>query len=155
MMNRLSKTPNAESGASLVEFAMLMPLLLLLILGIVEFGFLLGESNEIRHATREGARYAAVSNPDRTGDGSITNADVIDSVCDALDLNGATVAVQITGGPDRLDDGTITVRITGVTSLSGAPLISNLIPSTLESSATFRLEQDAEWTSFNTADVCP
>lgn len=154
-MKRLSKTPNAESGASLVEFAMLMPFLLLLILGIVEFGFLLGESNEVRHATREGARYAAVSNPDRTGDGNVTNADVIDIVCGALDLNGATVGVQVSGGPDRLDDGTITVRITGVTSLSGAPLISGLIPSTLESSATFRLEQDAKWTPFNNPDACP
>ncbi len=148
-MKTIQRIRNRDKGASLVEFAILMPFLLLLVLGIVEFGFLLGESNEIKHATREGARYAAVSNPDRDG-GGIGNSDVVDAVCDALDLNSKTFGITIVApsGTDRLDDATITVTETGVTSLSGAPLISSLIPSTLSNSATFRLEQDALWTPF-------
>jgi Flp pilus assembly protein TadG len=155
-MNR-SHLSNRDKGASLVEFAILMPFLLLLVLGIVEFGFLLGESNEIKHATREGARYAAVSNPDQTGDGNVTNADVVDVVCEALDLNGKTFAISIVApsGTERLDDATITVTETGVSSLSGAPLISSMIPSTLSSTATFRLEQDAAWALPFTNQPCP
>ena len=47
-----------EGGAALVEFAMLLPFLLILVLGIVEFGFLLGQFNEVRHGAHEGARLA-------------------------------------------------------------------------------------------------
>ena len=67
----MGKRHKGERGASLVEFALIMPLLLILVLGIVEFGYLFAQFNEVRHAAREGARYAAVSNPaDYNGDGS-------------------------------------------------------------------------------------
>lgn len=156
-MRLFKSVERRDTGASLVEFAILLPFLLLLVLGVVEFGFLLGESNEVRHATREGARYAAVSNPDRTGDGNVTNADVVDAVCESLELNGSSANITIVapGGTDRLDDATLTVTRTGVSSISGAPVISGMIPTTLESSATFRLEQDAEWTLPFTNVPCP
>ena len=60
-MKRL-KSRRKDRGANLVEFALLMPLLILLALGVVEFGFLLGERNEIKHGAHEGARLAAVNN---------------------------------------------------------------------------------------------
>ncbi len=146
-----------ETGASLVEFAFIAPFLLLLLLGIIEFGYLFGQNNEVRHAVREGARYAAVSYPDRDG-GGVTSSDVVDAVCAAINLPGSTVTVQMDevdssgavinagGSGDRGDYGQIAVTAT-VSSLSGAPLITSFLPSQLSNSAVFRLEQDALWTN--------
>ena len=150
-----------ETGASLVEFALLLPFLLLIVLGIIEFGLLFGQFNEIRHGAREGARYAAVSRPDYNGDSAVgNNADVIAVTCDAVGLPGVVLSISMTyddvdssGSPDRLEYGTITVDA-DTASLSGAPIISSFVPSTLSNSATFRLEQDGAWTSFND-QPCP
>jgi Flp pilus assembly protein TadG len=48
-----------QKGAAVVEFALLGSLLLIFLVGIVEFGFLWLESNHIANAAREGARVAA------------------------------------------------------------------------------------------------
>ena len=50
-----------ESGAALVEFAFVLPVLLLLILGIIDFGRAYGAKQELIHATREGVRVYAVT----------------------------------------------------------------------------------------------
>lgn len=140
----------------MVEFAFILPFLLLVLLGIIEFGFLFGQYNEIRHGVREGARYAAVSNPDLDSDTDVDADDVIKATCDSINLPGATIKVSVTAAesqPDRLDYATLTVQAsTG--SLSGAPLISSFIPSQLTNSAQFRLEQDAVWSTFGLTD-CP
>jgi hypothetical protein len=46
-------------GQSLVEFAILIPFLMLLILGAIEFGFAFGHHLTLEYATREGARVGA------------------------------------------------------------------------------------------------
>ena len=151
----MTHSRSAERGASAVEMAMVAPFLLILLLGIIEFGFVFGQYNEVRHAAREGARYAAVGNPDRTGDGNITSADVIDVVCDTLNLSGATVGIVTTipGSGDIGDEATIQVTL-DIESLSGAPIISSFVPDALSNTATFRLEQPAEWSAFTDADAC-
>lgn len=53
-----------EEGASAVEFAIVLPVLLLLILGIIQFGLIFFNYISITHATREGARWAALGQPD-------------------------------------------------------------------------------------------
>ena len=139
-----------DRGANLVEFALVAPLLIILVLGIVEFGILFGEYNEIRHSAREGSRYAAVSNPDL---GEATWEDnVVKSVCDSLNLpNAGTISVSVSGptsGAKPAKGEYATVSVTAnVSSLSGTPLISSFIPSSLSNDATFRMERDAEWTS--------
>ena len=49
-----------ESGASAVEFAIILPVLVMLVFGIVEFGVAYNNYLAITHAAREGARIAAV-----------------------------------------------------------------------------------------------
>ena len=44
-----------EKGASLVEFAVILPLLVLLVFGIMEAGWGFAQLVEIRNAAREGA----------------------------------------------------------------------------------------------------
>ncbi len=49
-----------ESGASTVEFALVVPILFMLLFGIIQFGIAFGNQLAITHAAREGARLAAV-----------------------------------------------------------------------------------------------
>jgi Flp pilus assembly protein TadG len=54
MRSFLKKQP--DRGAALVEFAVVLPLLLLLLVGIVEFGLLFYNKQVLTNASREGAR---------------------------------------------------------------------------------------------------
>jgi hypothetical protein len=47
-----------EKGAELIEFALIFPTLLLVILGIMDFGFLFQRYEVVTNAAREGARIA-------------------------------------------------------------------------------------------------
>ena len=49
-----------ESGNSLVEVALVLPVLLVLFLGIVEVAFFLFAHVQVANATREGARYGSL-----------------------------------------------------------------------------------------------
>jgi Flp pilus assembly protein TadG len=53
-------TIEREPGASMVEFAMVLPLLLMLVFGIMESGWFFARLTETRNAAREGARLAVV-----------------------------------------------------------------------------------------------
>jgi Flp pilus assembly protein TadG len=56
-----------EEGVALVEFAFVLPLLLVLVLGIVDFGKAFNYKNDETHLANQAARYAAVNNsPDPT-----------------------------------------------------------------------------------------
>ena len=75
-------------GQSLVEFALILPVLVILVLGIVDFGMGLRSYISLTNATREGARFAAVGNQagaypiDCNG---TTNTSVVGRVCVALE----------------------------------------------------------------------
>ncbi|MBP1920796.1 TadE family protein [Youngiibacter multivorans] len=51
---------SGEAGQSAVEFALVLPLLLVLLLGIIEFGWFLNAKITVTGAAREGARYYAI-----------------------------------------------------------------------------------------------
>ena len=53
-----SMRPN-ENGAAVIEFAVLLLLLIPLLFGIIEFGFVWAQSHYLSQATREGARAGA------------------------------------------------------------------------------------------------
>jgi Flp pilus assembly protein TadG len=50
-----------ESGQAFVEFALVLPVLLLLLLGVIQFGNIFRDYIALTDATRVGARQAAVS----------------------------------------------------------------------------------------------
>lgn len=56
-----------EDGAVAVEFALLLPLLLALIFGIIEFGFIFNTQIALTQAAREGVRVEALRTDDYTG----------------------------------------------------------------------------------------
>jgi Flp pilus assembly protein TadG len=57
----------ADRGATAVEFALLLPLLLLIVLGIVDFGRMLNAQVTLTQAAREGARLVALGQPNVPG----------------------------------------------------------------------------------------
>ncbi|MGQ0848910.1 MAG: TadE/TadG family type IV pilus assembly protein [Actinomycetota bacterium] len=139
----------SERGANLVEFAILAPLLILLLFGIIEFGWLFGQYNDVRHGAREGARFAAV-------DAGDTNA-VRDSICTAMEGLSAgmsSIVIDLTDSATVGTQSTVTVTAT-ITSLSGLPLITTFLPSQLSSTVTFRLEQPSSQWGGATGLACP
>jgi len=82
----------SRSGQALVEFALVVPLLLILLLGVVEFG-----RQVITDAAREAARTAAID------DTSVTQDSVIAVVQDALGragLDPADASITVAGIED-------------------------------------------------------
>ena len=77
----------SESGATAVEFALILPLLILLVFGIVSFGFAFNRMQGLHAAAREGARLGSVP--------GVTVGQVQSRVTDALD----GVSVTLNGAP--------------------------------------------------------
>lgn len=143
-MRRLTR--RREGGAALVEMALILPLFVLLLFGMIEAGWAFAQANDIRHGAREGARLAATDFAAFDG--------IVDEVCDRMDIapSGKTT-VYLTSG-DENDDGdggrnaTGSIRIVTVSpGLTG--LISSFVDVSISSDIDFRLEQpgvgDAAW----------
>lgn len=77
----------AERGQALVEFALVLPVLLVVALAIAELSTLGVARLALEHAAAEGARTASLTNDDRLARASITAA--------AAPLDGAGVTVVI------------------------------------------------------------
>lgn len=59
-VRRLLRRFCGEEAAQLVEFALVLPMLLLVVLGIAEFGFIFQRYEVVTNAAREGARMAVL-----------------------------------------------------------------------------------------------
>jgi Flp pilus assembly protein TadG len=59
-VRRLLRRFRSEEAAQLVEFALVLPMLLLVVLGIAEFGFIFQRYEVVTNAAREGARMAVL-----------------------------------------------------------------------------------------------
>lgn len=151
-------TKKRDGGASLVEFALVAPLLVLLLIGMVEFGWLFAQNLDVRHGAREGARLAAVNFPEgpppNSGTPSNANRDaLVAEVCSRMQTPAAaTVDLSSSGGVG--DSATVTVATPGET-LTG--FIDFLLPASLNLTSTveIRLEQEATWTNTSGAQSCP
>ncbi|WP_024817566.1 TadE/TadG family type IV pilus assembly protein [Arthrobacter sp. 31Y] len=82
------KSKTNERGAAAVELAILLPLLLLILFGIMEFGRAYNVQVSLTQAAREGARHAAV----HYQDGTLDVAGAALAAAPALDGLGVTVA---------------------------------------------------------------
>jgi hypothetical protein len=85
----------ASAGQDLVEYALILPLLLLLLLGIAEFALVIFSHDTIANAAREGARYGSIHPNDTSG------------ICDRVrrlttGLDQAALRCVVTHPPGRL-----------------------------------------------------
>ncbi len=96
-----------ERGASVVEFAFIVPLLIVLVLGIAEFGRAFQISGTLSAAAREGVRVmalqndpaaarAAVRNAATSLDPAITDNQIVISPASCPTSNGGSTSVRLT-----------------------------------------------------------
>lgn len=73
---RLPGSARKDEGASAVEFALVLPILLVLVFGVIDYGWWFGETLGLRSGVREAARLGAVNEIVPTG----SSADAVKSV---------------------------------------------------------------------------
>lgn len=89
-----------ERGASAVEFAIVLPVLLLVVFGIIEMSLLLYDKAILTNGSREGARAGIVSQNPRVNDTDIQG--VVDTYCKdhLVTFDGVNNPPQTTISPD-------------------------------------------------------
>src|ERR671936_2820662 len=90
-----------ERGTSLTEFALVLPLLLLLILGMVDFGKAINYWIDETHLANEAARWAVVNKNPGSGSGLTLQRYILDQV-DTAELHGDVPGTQPTAHAARV-----------------------------------------------------
>ncbi len=93
---KLEKRLRSELGASAVEFALLLPLLMMVLFGIIEFGFALYQQAVLTNASREGSRLGIVQAVPAITTAQINAA--IDNYLTPAGINPANVTRTIVAG---------------------------------------------------------
>jgi Flp pilus assembly protein TadG len=93
VQGRVSRS--GDEGASAVEFALVVPILLLIVFGIINFGVVFSQQLTINNAVREGARRAVVADPSapRSCDEIITS---VRNQLSGLALDPSQVQIKVT-----------------------------------------------------------
>ena len=129
---------NGEKGQNLVEFAMVVPIFLILVFAIVDFGMGFHAWITVTNAAREGARIGAVG-----ADSATIEARVVDTASSLVeeDLNVTVVNAQGTPGEavsvDVEYDYDLITPLSNVLGLLGGSMGS---PITFHSEAEMRIE---------------
>ncbi len=82
-------------GVAAVEMALVLPILVVLVLGIIEFGILMFTQQVITNASREGARQGIVLATPRPTQGDVQN--VVDNYLTTASLDGGIAVVTVVG----------------------------------------------------------
>lgn len=128
-----------EKGTSLVEFALVLPVLMLVLFGLLDFAKAFNYWNDQTHLAAEGARWAVVnSNPG----GGQSLQQYLQQQADTSELRGlATVCISFPSGTSNVGD---PVTVTVKSRYTWLPFVSSkagLSPTTtITGSATMRLE---------------
>lgn len=142
---RRQRHNKSERGANLVEFAMVAPLLMILIFGIIEFSWVFAQNLNIRHGAREGARLAAVD-----------FTPLVDETCNRMDIvSGATVTIAGTdiNSPSGMGPGDEVAVTVGAPVQPITGMFNAWLPANLTSTVSIRVEQPPTWTDGTTP--CP
>jgi hypothetical protein len=140
--DRGSARSRRTNGQALVEFALVIPILLMLMMGIVDFGRLMFALVSISNATREASRYASVPGPDEENP-QTTNCDGIVSAARGsaflFELDSVTVSYErgesaYATCPSPPTPGDLQLRDRVVVSTTATihiltPAINNIVPS--------------------------
>jgi len=111
--NWRERLARGERGAELIEFALVLPLLLLLVLGIVDFAFMFQRLEVITNAAREGARIAVLPGYDTPDVRARVNNYLVDGGVPIV--AGTNPVVNLSTVPLASPGGTITAKQVQVT----------------------------------------
>ncbi len=155
------RTRGSERGVALVEFALIGPLLVFLLLGIVDFGLNLSNQIGVRQGVREGARQASVANFGPTASCGATfttpgtpnmqklicftksRSDVSSSkvsVAIRFDPGSASYPAPVAGNPAPVGNGIVVCAVTPL--VSPSKLLSPMLDGKyIKSKTTMRIEK--------------
>lgn len=119
-----------ESGQSAVEFALVLPLLLLVLFAVVEFARAYNAYNDLNQMTADGARLAAVARYPGS-------AQLISDEADTNVARGATVTMSYSGNSCSVG-GSVTVTATAPIALANILKVGTI---NLSNKATMRVER--------------
>jgi Flp pilus assembly protein TadG len=125
----------AERGLATVEFALIAPVLLLMLLGIIQIGLYMFKVDDIRDATRDGARVLTLSRNDPNAEKTVDNA-IIASLGGEVDTSKLTIKPN-TPAP-WAPGSTVTLTVTYPESLSLMGI--NITGGPITSTATVTIE---------------
>lgn len=105
MQRFVRSQPSARRGASVVEMAIVLPVFMMVVMGIIEFGRGMMVGQLVTNAARYGARIAAV---DGSSNASVTQ-DIENFLVEAVGIAPADATITITvtaapGNPDPAND---------------------------------------------------
>lgn len=125
-----------DLGQSLVEFALVMPLLLVIVLGVADLGRAYYYTSAIANAARVGAAYAAANGP------STTAASVVAKACNETGFVAYSASPACPGldATTAFGVGRVTVTVTYDFTFFSAYLLNRIFdvnPLVLRASATF------------------
>jgi Flp pilus assembly protein TadG len=140
-IRRRSPSPDSEAGSVAVEFIILFPLFLLIVVGIVEFGHLWYVDHVITNASREGAR-AGVVYPNTAAQGIIAAKAAVNSYLNPNGTNiipGVTVTTSATAVVNNGNYLQVQIQASNV-----ALVLGQVVPAfqtmTLQATTTMRME---------------
>jgi Flp pilus assembly protein TadG len=118
-----------ERGQALTEFALVLPILALLLFGVIQFGIAFNNYITLTDAVRAGARKGAVARHLTVNREAAVKATVVGAATDlkGQDLN---VTVGVMPGWEQGADVTVTATYPYSISLLGVPLKKGLLKST-------------------------
>jgi Flp pilus assembly protein TadG len=157
---RLSGNPlNSEDGQAIVELAFALPILLVVVLGIVDFGRAVNYWNDETHVANLGARFAAVGSwPEKCKETATREVPTPTLVaylkCQAhidspeLTEGGGAAGIQTpvtvcVSFPTTKDEVGQPVSVTIKSTYKWLPLLKIAASSTITGTATMRLEREA------------
>ena len=106
-VRRCSLRRGSDHGAAAVELALLLPILMTVVFGIVQFGFYYNATIELSAAAREGARSMAITKVTSTATSAATTA-----AANSCGVAGDPCTVSISTPTDTCPSGTdVTVQV--------------------------------------------
>jgi Flp pilus assembly protein TadG len=147
LFSKAKKRCHDERGAAMVEFALVLPLLLVLVFGMLEFGKAFNYWIDTTHLANEGARWAVVNQNPGTGTlqeyvkGRANTVELRDGGTASIPAGDeAEVCISFPNGTANVGD---PVLVTVTATYHWLPFIGERISSadvTIRGSATMRLE---------------
>ena len=134
MNDMLRRKFRAQEGQTLVEFALVVPLLLLIVFGIIQFGVAFNDYLSLTDGVRAGARKAAVSRHEY--DPVAATKGAVRKAASDLDVSEDTLRIEVQSSWRHGED--VVVKATYPFEIS---LLGNVVHSgRLESKTTERVE---------------
>lgn len=99
MIRKIREKCRREDGQAMVEFALILPIFLIILCGIIDFGWLFYNQLSLNNACREGARYAVVHTAENADVQAIINH-IENTTTTVFANNGIDISVKYSSPSD-------------------------------------------------------